>query len=114
MVSGLGGIFMMLGKMAISAITTFLGFLMIENWQAIYTSIDSPTIPCIVIFMSAYVISSIFVSVYSISSNAILQCFLVDLDISKQEGREVPKHRPESLEAFLYISKTNKEAKKDE
>jgi hypothetical protein len=83
MIGGLGGIFMFLGKMAICSLTTFGGFLMIEDWPSIHDSIDSPTIPCIIIFMSSYVVSSIFVSVYSISSNTILQCFLVDTDIAE-------------------------------
>lgn len=53
--------------------------------------------------MLAYVVGAVFISVYSISADTILQCFLVDLDISQQQGREEAHHRPEALEGFIYM-----------
>ena len=40
-VSGLGGIFMLLGKMTIASVTTFIGYIIIENWTAINEPLDS-------------------------------------------------------------------------
>lgn len=61
--------------------------------------------PTLVIFMIAYVVGAVFISVYSISADTILQCFLVDTDISMQQGREEAHHRPEALEGFIYLVK---------
>lgn len=82
LVAGIGNIFMILGKMCIASLTTFLGFIIMMNWNEISDSLDSPTLPLIIIFMIAYVVSAVFISVFSTSSNTILQCFLADLDIS--------------------------------
>ena len=83
-VSGLGGIFMLLGKMTIASVTTFLGFIIIDNWPAIRDELQSQFAPLIVIFLIAYVVGAVFISVYSTSTDAILQCFLVDTDIAEQ------------------------------
>ena len=80
-VSGIGNIFIILGKMTIASLTTLIGFVIIENWDEIHSAIDSPGLPCVIIFMISYVIGAIFVSVFSTASNTILYCFLVDMDI---------------------------------
>jgi hypothetical protein len=69
--------------------------------------------PLGIIFLLSYTIASFFVSVYSISSNTILQCFLVDIDISEQEGRSGGKHRPPALEKFVYIASKDNEFKRE-
>ena len=105
LVAGIGNIFMILGKMCIASLTTFLGFIMMETWPEISDGLDSPVIPLIVIFMIAYTVSAIFISVFSTSSNTILQCFLADLDINDQKGRgEGASHRPPALESFVYLA----------
>jgi len=105
MVQGIGNIFMFLGKMTIASLTTLIGFLIIENWVQIEESLNSPVLPLLVIFFISYTVGAVFISVFSVSSNAILQCFLIDTDISEQEGREGAKHRPESLYNFIRLSK---------
>ena len=84
LISGVGNVFMFLGKMSIASITAFLGFTILQNWTQVYEKLDSPMVPTIVIFLIAYVVGSIFISIYSISTDTILQCFLVDTDISLQ------------------------------
>eukprot|EP00347_Sterkiella_histriomuscorum_P005869 403354968 len=115
LVSGIGNIFMVLGKMTIASLTTLIGFIIMENWVEIKEALDSPMLPLIVIFMISYVVGAVFISVFSTTSNTILQCFLVDLDISQQQGREGGRHRPPALESFVYIAKkdTNFPSKKD-
>ena len=105
LVSGIGNIFMFLGKMSIASLTAFVGYIILENWISIKKNLDSPMAPTIVIFMIAYVVGAVFISVYSISADTILQCFLVDTDISIQQGREEAHHRPEALEGFIYLIK---------
>lgn len=104
-VSGIGNIFMTLGKMAIASITAFLGFVMMEHWTEINEKLDSPFAPTLIIFFISYVVGAVFISVYSISADTILQCFLVDTDISEKQGRNEAHHRPEALEGFIYLIK---------
>ncbi len=113
LVNGIGGIFIALGKATIASMTTLIGFLIMENWAEIKQDLDSPVFPLGIIFLLSYTIASFFVSVYSISSNTILQCFLVDIDISEQEGRSGGKHRPPALEKFVYISSKDNEFKRE-
>lgn len=82
LVNGIGNIFMFLGKMSIASCTAFIGFMMLDYWPEIKDKLDSPMAPTAVIFMIAYVVGAVFISVYSISADTILQCFLVDTDIS--------------------------------
>lgn len=72
LVSGIGNIFMVLGKMAIASLTTLLGFVIMENWAEIKEALDSPMLPLVVIFMIAYVVGAVFISVFSTASNTIL------------------------------------------
>lgn len=72
LVSGIGNIFMFLGKMSIASLTAFVGFVIMEKWPEIETKLDSPMAPTIVIFMIAYVVGAVFISVYSISADTIL------------------------------------------
>jgi|JI9StandDraft_2_1071091.scaffolds.fasta_scaffold422217_1 hypothetical protein len=100
-VSGIGNVFMTLGKMAISSITGLICFIILEGLQE-RGIIQSVMAPLILVFMISYIIASLFISVFSVASNAILQCFLVDTDIAEQNGHGEAMHRPESLEGFVY------------
>ena len=40
-ISGLGGIFMLLGKMTIASLTTFVGYIIIDNWPDIRDRLES-------------------------------------------------------------------------
>lgn len=100
-VSGIGNVFMVLGKMAISAVTCLLCFIVLDIMVE-KKLIASPIAPLLIIFIAAYMISSVFISVFSTAANTILQCFLVDTDISEQNGHGEAMHRPESLEGFVY------------
>jgi hypothetical protein len=71
-VSGLGNIFMFLGKMSIASLTTFIGYLILENWAEIKEKIDSPFVPLFAVFLISYVVGAVFISVYSISADTIL------------------------------------------
>lgn len=104
-VEGLGDVFMILGKMCIASVSTFTAYLIVSYWPGLDDKLSSPIMPCLLVFIAALVLSSIFISVYSTAANTILQCFLVDLDIADQEGREGGKNRTESLEPFLRLAK---------
>lgn len=71
-ISGLGGIFMLLGKMTIASVNTFIGYLIMSNWPSIKERLESEIAPLIVIFMISYLVGAVFISVYSISTDTIL------------------------------------------
>jgi choline transporter-like protein 2/4/5 len=112
MVLSVGGLFMVLGKISVASLTTLCGFLIMDAWPAIKESLASPVFPLVVIFVIAYTIAAVFISLYGISSNAILQCFLVDVDISEQDGKQGGSHRPPALEKFVYIAAKDQEPTK--
>ena len=72
LVSGIGNIFIVLGKMTISSLVCLIGFIILENWEEIDDALDSPITPLAVIFLISYVVGAVFVSVFSTSSNTIL------------------------------------------
>lgn len=56
--------------------------------------------PSCFIFFFAYVVAAIFIGIFEVSANAILQCYLMDVDIARQHNLD-PKHVPERLAKFL-------------
>lgn len=70
------------------------------------TAVTSPIFPTIVSVFIAYVIASVFLSVYSFASTAILHCFILSEDIGSRE-------HPECLNAFIKTNDENNEKQKN-
>ena len=81
-VNTVGTIFIFLGKFLIASLSGALAFVVAAYWPWIYNRITSPIIPALACALIGYVIASIFMSIFSIASNTILQCFLLDLEIA--------------------------------
>jgi hypothetical protein len=64
----------------------------------------SPVFPIIVTVIISYILSSIFLSVYSFAANAILHAFLADEEIGG--GRQ-----PDSLKKFIDVNDKYNEGK---
>ena len=47
-----------------------------------------------------YAVSEIFMSVYGMAANAILQCFCLDEQLQKSKNCP-PRHCPENLKSFI-------------
>lgn len=95
----IGWIMMLLGKGCIMAASAYITILVIKNY---YTEVDNPFIPAILVAMFAYLVGSLFLSVFSFSSTAILHCFLLD------EETGGSKMTPEFLKGYLnYIDGVN-------
>jgi len=78
---------MFVGKALIVIMSGWIAYLIIMNSE-LKDQVYSPVFPVIVVVAIAYIISSIFLSVYSFSSTAILHCFLLDEEI---KGNRCPK-----------------------
>jgi len=97
-VNAIGGTFMYIAKFVIAVVTTVICYFILGAMPQV-TEIYAPLGICFVI---SYILGSVFISVFDAASNTILQCYLVDLDISRQNGLD-PKHVPATLAKFLGV-----------
>ena len=79
--NGIGMLISFLGKITIAVVNTMIGYLFLTQIQSIKSSIESPIGPLVIVFIISYLLASVFMSVYSITSLTILQCLYVDVDI---------------------------------
>lgn len=98
MVSGIGFILMFVGKMTICTLSGWISYLIIMNAPVFKDKIYSPIFPVIIVVFIAYLISSVFLSIFSFSATAILHCFILDSELAKKGGRNAT---PESLTPFI-------------
>ena len=92
----IGWIMMMLGKGTIVGVSTYITFLIVRyNHGYKYQEVQQPLIPAICVGMIAYVVGSLFLSIFSFSSTAILHCFIM----AEDTGSTIPA--PPSLQPFL-------------
>ena len=76
-------------------------FLISYYWTWVREQVSSPLVPAIVMFIIGYMIGSIFMSIFSIGSNTILQCFIMDLEIAEVKHDGGADHQPQSLQGFV-------------
>ena len=100
-VEGIADGFMFLAKSFIAVLTTLAGYFLLGPMTGI--KVD-PTMPCVFIFLFGYFVASQFISIFDVSANTILQCYLFDADIAKHHGEGLDtRHVPASLLKFLAI-----------
>jgi len=99
----LGSIFIFLGKILISTGNTLIAYGIIQGWSSIESKLNSVLPPLISILIVTYITTSVFMSVYSVTSTAIVQCFLTDVELTKDKGddRIDGKHRPKELDSLV-------------
>jgi len=105
-VGGISSIFVLFGKVFVASTTALAGFLVITNMDRFDQTIYSPFIPTLCIFMFAYVIGAVFMTVYGLAADTILACFILDESMNKKKNAP-PRHCPESLKDFLDNHKKN-------
>lgn len=82
-----------MGKALIIVLSGWIAYLIMMN-SSLKDKIYSPVLPIIVVVIIAYIMASIFLSVYSFAANAILHAYLVDEEV--KGGRTPP-----SLQEFI-------------
>ena len=107
-VGSIGGVFMFLGKWVVTLGSTYVGYMIITRQSYWADKIHSPIFPTVVYVLIAYTISGLFMSVYGMACDTILQCFLADEELSAK-NRGAPSHSPEILSEFM-----GKERQKDQ
>ena len=73
----IGWIIMMLGKGTIVGLSGYITVLIIKS---AYAEVSQPFLPAIFVVMVAYVVGSLFLSIFSFSCTAILHCFIMAED----------------------------------
>jgi len=84
-------------------VCTYLTFLIVKEAA---TDVQQPLIPAIVIMLVAYLVASMFLSVFSFACTAILHCFILDEDTG---GSDLT---PKSLQGFLDMNDAKVEKEK--
>jgi len=101
LVNGIGGAFIWIGKLFITAATVIICYEIYINVEPYKTTVTSPFLPCIVILFISYGIAVNFMSVYGMAIDSILMCFLYDEELAKGRAIKIPKHCPELLQEFF-------------
>ena len=96
-VEGIADIFMFLAKLFISCATVA------TSWPILnaMASVEDIFFPLFAIGLLSYLISHIFIAIFDVSANTILQCYLMDKEIASQQGVEDPDHIPPTLAKFF-------------
>jgi hypothetical protein len=102
-VEGIGSILMFVGKATVICASGWIAYLICMNEKNLKENLQSPIFPVIVVVFIAYLVCSVFLSLFSFSSTTILHCFIIDSELSKKEGRN-NSHTPKSLQPFLEIN----------
>jgi hypothetical protein len=69
---------MFLGKIMIAAATTFGFYLLITFSSSIQPNVLKPVYLLLLVFIISYAVGMLFMSIYSVAMDTILQCFIVD------------------------------------
>lgn len=93
-VGGVGEVIMFLGKLMIAAGTTFGFYVLITFVYSIQVNVLKPIYLLIVVFIISYAIGMLFMSVYSIAMDTILQCFIVDEANQQAKGTKTALYAP--------------------
>jgi len=89
----IGFIMMFLGKGTIMSTSAYLTILLIKS---VHPDVSQPFLPAFLVAMAAYVVASLFLSIFSFSCTTILHCFIMAED---SPGCQVVS--PKGLQAFL-------------
>jgi len=107
----LGCIFMFLGKLFIICATGLICYALMVNWDKPAEAITSPYFPAIACCIVGYLIGSIFLSIFSFSTDTILQCFLLDEELASQGKSRPSGNRPPTMDGFVTEIEKKKDSK---
>ena len=97
--------FVFIGKIFISSLTGYLGFIIISNDGAIKDKLYSKIVPVFIFILVGYFVSSLFFSVYGVAADTILLAFFMDKELASKGGR--PVNAPAPMTKFYETYKKN-------
>ena len=84
--AGIGGVFNLLGKLTVCILNTTIAYLMIDYLPEIHGEVNSPIGPMAIVFVISFIISHLFMSMYTTTATCMLHCLFADVDICKTMG----------------------------
>jgi len=106
--SGLTGLFLFLGNLMISCLTTFI-MVFIIRWYATSKDLEIDTLaPHLVIFLIVFFICKIFSHVFEISSDTLLHCYIYDEEDGNVDGfigANCPNKLKETIDKHGVVNK---------
>jgi len=81
-VDEIADVFIFLAKFLIATLTTFFSYWLIQ-WCC---PVDSSMLPLLLIFGLTWIIASVFLAIFDVGANTILQCYLLDKEIASYDG----------------------------
>lgn len=70
-------------------------------WTGINKNLSSYFAPILILAIISYAVCAVFFAVFSIAGNTILQCFILDCEISNLTGKGSAGHQPPALKKFI-------------
>lgn len=89
--------FMYMCQFGVAALNGVVAYLLLPY---IVDDVGSPFVPTGVCFVVGLLIAGLFISIFDVGSNTILQCYLIDQEIAKTAGLS-SKHIPPTLTKFF-------------
>lgn len=99
-VGRVGAIFQFIGVMMITLAGAFFTYAMLSYVTEFKSLVTSPLLPSIVSGVVCFVVGYLFMIVYGMGIDTILQCFLLDETLAKSTNEE-PEHTPEPLRDIM-------------
>lgn len=93
--------FAMLGKFAVISAVCFLSYFTLNQWTYLSDDLSSYFPVIAMVALISFGICTVFFDVFSIAGNTILQCFILDSEISNVMGRGSAGHQPPALRKFI-------------
>jgi solute carrier family 44 (choline transporter-like protein), member 2/4/5 len=97
----IGDIYKIIGKVFITCLSSYLGFLIITHFNPFQDEIQSPIPPTCVFALVSYIIAGLFMSIYEMVCDTIIQAYLVD----EQLHITGVQFAPEPLKDFMTTHK---------
>ena len=99
----IGGIFNLLGKLTVTVLNCVIAYCMLKYVPQLNIKVNSPIGPLLVVFLISFSISTLFMSMYSTTSTAMLHCLYADVDICKQlkYDETIGMNRPKEMRAIV-------------
>ena len=77
-VSIVGWLLAMIGRVLIAGLTTLLFYVLISYVTSIHENVQEPIFLLILVGLASFAIASIFMAIFDVSVDTLLQCFLID------------------------------------
>ena len=87
----LGSFFTLFGMLFIAAGSAVIGYYVITKVDMFSEDLNSPVLPVVAMALIGFIIGSVTMSVYGMSSDALLHSFLLDEELNKGQAKAFPE-----------------------